>query len=431
MYQSRDQNLSYPVSMKNQVKTVTREYGRIDASWIREMYEEKMKEEILSRYNFPTKPSSDGFYHIYVKDAAKGRRQFKASTLEILKTKVYEFVKEQEGLKSHTFKSCYEAAKALRTKRTKKNNKRYSLENTINRMDSDYKRFFEGTEFELKEIGEITKEDVEEFIEDALTRFDLRKKGFNNLKSLLKKTFDYAFKEYYTAENVYERCDLSQFADLIMDDVPITKRVHSAKEVEDILGYIHLYQAEHPDYIPSYALELQILIGARRGEIPPLTWDDISDDSIFIHRELVTLHKREGRDTDLHAIVEHTKNHSNRMFPMTEELKEFFDRLRDVHRMYYKDSSFLFPGGAITGTMTNNVVYKFYRKCCDKVGIKHTPGVVIGTHSFRRNAITRTVNKSGGNIYMASKLYGNSPRVAEANYYTGVDLDAARRLLES
>ncbi len=45
-----------------------------------------------------------------------------------------------------------------------------------------------------------------------------------------------------------------------------------------------------------------------------------------------------------------------------------------------------------------------------------------GTHSFRRNAITDVVNASGGNIILASKLFGNSPEVAKKNYFTGIDM---------
>ena len=53
-----------------------------------------------------------------------------------------------------------------------------------------------------------------------------------------------------------------------------------------------------------------------------------------------------------------------------------------------------------------------------------------GPHSFRRNGITRICNASGGNIYLASVLYGNSPQSASRHYYTGIDLSEAKALLE-
>ena len=52
-----------------------------------------------------------------------------------------------------------------------------------------------------------------------------------------------------------------------------------------------------------------------------------------------------------------------------------------------------------------------------------------GTHSFRRNAITDVVNASGGNIILASKLFGNSPEVEKKNYFTGIDMQDALECL--
>ena len=54
----------------------------------------------------------------------------------------------------------------------------------------------------------------------------------------------------------------------------------------------------------------------------------------------------------------------------------------------------------------------------------------MGTHSFRRNAITNVANLTGGNLTLASKLFGNSPQVANKNYYTGIDIDKVLEILE-
>lgn len=39
------------------------------------------------------------------------------------------------------------------------------------------------------------------------------------------------------------------------------------------------------------------------------------------------------------------------------------------------------------------------------------------------------VNASGGNIVLASSLFGNSPEVAKRNYYTGINMDEALAVL--
>lgn len=39
--------------------------------------------------------------------------------------------------------------------------------------------------------------------------------------------------------------------------------------------------------------------------------------------------------------------------------------------------------------------------------------MIMGSYSFRRNAITDTVNATNGNVELADQIYGNSPRVAK------------------
>ena len=68
-------------------------------------------------------------------------------------------------------------------------------------------------------------------------------------------------------------------------------------------------------------------------------------------------------------------------------------------------------------------------RICKKLGIRICRDEIKGTHPFRRNAITDVVNASGGNIVLASSLFGNSPEVARKNYYTGIDLNVATETL--
>ena len=67
---------------------------------------------------------------------------------------------------------------------------------------------------------------------------------------------------------------------------------------------------------------------------------------------------------------------------------------------------------------------------CISLGLKQEKGITKGTHAFRRNAITKVANHPKGGMEMASRLFGNAPQGAESNYYTGLDLDRARDVLE-
>ncbi len=108
---------------------------------------------------------------------------------------------------------------------------------------------------------------------------------------------------------------------------------------------------------------------------------------------------------------------------MTDSLAEFLIRFKQIHYDFYRDSEYLFPADNSVGVISNNVVYKFYSRMCKNLGISISRELIKGTHSFRRNAITDVVHASGGNLVLASQLFGNSPEVAKNSYYTGTNLD--------
>ena len=397
-------------------------YGKMSLRDARKLYMHIEKEEILKGYSFPSKPGKDGYYRLYVPDPSKkaGRKQLFAKSLSELKDKVY---KHEKGLLGHARKSfhdVYEAVLCEKLKYVKNAEKKLSRQNTINKNRSDYKRFFDGTEFEHKFIDEINKADIEGIVLYNLQRYDLREKALKSMTGILRSAFALAYEQYWVDDNVYSRVSLKKFKDMVAKEVEIDKRVHSDDEVKLILDEIHRHQRKKPYYIPAYALEMQILTGTRRGEIPPLRKTDVHEKYIEFSREQITV-KKFGDTSEYFEIVDHTKTYRNRFFPCSDILREFLERLSAVHEKYYPDSIYLFPADNANGVITNNTVYGYYRRICNKLGIKLCRDEIKGTHSFRRNAITDVVNASGGNLVLAAKLFGNSPAVACKNYYTGIN----------
>lgn len=342
----------------------------------------KMKEnkELLSQYTFPQVPSSDGYYHIYVKDSSRknGRKAVKDKTLDGLKAKVLAYEHETMAQAKKTFKKVYELSQERKLSLVKSAEKRISMENTITRTNSDYKRFFDGTSFEKKNISDITLKDIENVIEYNLTRYDLHKKALDNMRAILNTVFKYALHEYWVDENPCSRIDFRIYNNMLVESINVKYRVHSDSELNAILDELHMKQLKNPKLSSAWALELQILMGARRGELPPLRWSDITQLGIEITQEQLTY----GNEF---VIVSHTK--------------------------------------------TNRAVYSVYRKICQKLNIAIQEDVIRGPHSFRRNAITSVVNSPNGNMELASSLFGNSPKVAKSNYFTGIDMNNAIEVL--
>ncbi|MBQ6733747.1 MAG: site-specific integrase [Lachnospiraceae bacterium] len=393
------------------------------------------KKRIAEEYAIPAQPSSDGYYHVAVKDKSKsnGRRHIKAKSPEELIDKIYDHEKGINGTFSRTFRDVYRIVNEERLKYVKDSEKRLSVQNTVGRDDDTYRRFFSGTDFELMDVHTISKRDIENICIHNLTRYDLRQKAFNSMKSIIKKVFDLCYREYWIIDNPYARINWSdrRFANMILPDKDVSERGYSDEEMEKIRCYLREKHLANPAYLPAYALEMQIIMGLRRGEVPALRWSDIHESHIDIRREQITVKRNGGSEKEYFKIVNHTKTNKNRRYPITKELRQFLEKLLAVHRKNNINSEYLFPAQSQTGVITNNTVYNFYRRMCKKLDIPISRDLIRGPHGFRRNAITDVVERSGGNIIMAAQLFGNSPEVAKKNYYTGLNMANALDVLDA
>ena len=400
---------------------------------VRELYRKALEQKALEKYKFPKKPSSDGFFHYNLKDPTKksGYRQIKSKTLEGLRQKILAYEHGEFGETRKTFREAYEILQQRTGDLVKTHERRLSVSNSISRHWQTYNRFFTGTDFEKLHVDEITELDIENVCRMNLERYSLRKRAWQSMRTVIKQVMDLSFHRRWIRENTYLRCDFAQFRDMVLPDVPIAERAYSPEEMDRVMAFIAEKHEKAPSYLPAYALEMQILLGLRRGEVPPLRWSDIHDFWIGIEREQITLKPETGTGgKDSFHIVSHTKTGKSRQFPITREVRDLLERLKEVHRLYYPGSEYLFPADSPEGVITNNTVYNFYRRMCRALDIPVCQDTVRGTHAFRRNAISRYVNLEGGSIEDAARLFGNSALVAEKHYFTGMDVERFRKVLD-
>lgn len=384
---------------------------------MREMYDNFMKENLLNKYTFPKKPSSDGYYHIYVNDSTKkgGKTQIKCKTLEGLKEKVYK--KEFDNCRSKTFKEVFELMCKYKLSLSF-NDRKFSTEKTISNYESTYKRFIKDTAIEFKYIDEITADDIEKNILLNAERYTLNKSSFKALIGLFSPVFKYAIQKKLIIYNPWLEIDLKAYNNIYISSNPISERAHSTEEIDKIIEYLREYQNSKPNYFALYALEFQIMVGCRRGEIPPLRWSDITYDSITFSREQIEVRKSKRIKKSYDKIVNHTKTNKVRFFPLTSELKDLLAQIKRIQKEYNIKSEYIFPANTENGCIKNQTIYYCYKKACEKLGIKKNEGIIKGTHSFRRNRITEVINETG-DINFAAEIFGNSPKVIYDNYYLG------------
>lgn len=384
------------------------------------------RKHALEGYIFPSKPSSDGYYHINVKDESKktGRRQIKAKTLEELQDKVFEYEKGIDGKARKTFKDIFELIQNRKLELASED-ALISVRNTVNRNRSDYSRYIKDSNIEDKMIDKITKKDLDKLIIMNLKKYKLKAKAFNNLKTLIKSVMDLAYFEYWIEDNPYNRLNFKDYKGLLKPEDNIDDRAYSNAELDMITESCRIQQLKFPKKSTAYALEMEIEMGTRVAELVALRWDDIYSNYIDISSQQLRNIHDDGRIT--YDIVNHTKTHQDRKFPITENIADILIRLKKLHDSYYPDNPYLFPQDS-DNPITKKQLKDFFDYRIKKLGIKKK-GLTLGCHSFRRNAISKVCDNTNGNIILAAELFGNSPVTAAKNYKVTSSLDVKLKAL--
>lgn len=416
------------------------ENGRMFLREERERLQMLERELFIREHSFPTEPSKDGYYHLMVPDhrVKSGRKHLKSKSLEELQEKAYWHAKGISGYAKKTFLEVFKITQDEQLKYVKAEEKRASVKNTVCRHWQDYNRFFAGTDFELMYISEITKSDIENIVLANLTKYNLRKRALTNMLSLLRTAFTKAYQEEWIEKNTFDLVNVKdpRFTNMLIEPVDLEKRIYSEYEFRVIKKAVQERHAEEPKYMPAYALELQMLLGLRRGEVCALKFSDIQKDDragvlcLVVQRELLTVKKSPVNPKEYMKIVEHTKTKMIRKIPIYDELQHLLLKIIAVHKQYGLNSEFIFPGETKPGCISIGAVYRFYRHICRSRGITIRADVIRGPHAFRRNAAER-ISNSGGSAEMAAKLLGNSPAVLKSNYYDGMNLAEAKEILNS
>ena len=325
-----------------------------------------------------------------------------------------------------TFKEAFNLSQEIQLKYIKKEDKKLSVANTINRHLREYKRYFEGTKFESLPITNITVKDIKDHTMEVLTNYDLRRRAYNNYITLMRAAFIYALDEEIIKENPMDVINFAnhRFINMLVDESNIEDRIYSDDEIRRMLLYLRQKERRYPKRISFMALEYQILMGERRGEVAPSKWSDIKEEDgiwfVEVRRELIDSFNTVGN-----VIVEHTKTRKNRRVPIWHEVREFLDRLIIFHQKNNINSEFLFPSKrSTTGCIDLKTPYRVFYEMCKDLGIKLDKSLPKGTHAYRRNFAKRV-----GDAELASKLLGNDERVLRRNYYDGVDMKRALQVL--
>ena len=166
--------------MDNELLKYAVDNGMINLSYVQEQIEMNKRKELLKKHPYKIWEGKDGKWRTYLPDVEKGRILKKRTTEKAIDDMIVDYYlqaskeeskhnKEKEKTVNQ-FLACFDMWKNKQIA--------YGISgNTVYKYEYDYKRFFEGTDFEKMDIRNITEEDITIFIISRIKELCLKEKA--------------------------------------------------------------------------------------------------------------------------------------------------------------------------------------------------------------------------------------------------------------
>ncbi|MBO4592109.1 MAG: tyrosine-type recombinase/integrase [Eubacterium sp.] len=294
--------------------------------------------------------------------------------------------------------------------------------NSIMKYKSDYKRFFEGYPIENINIEDINEEILSSHILQVLQDKQIRWRAFKDIMGYVNGVFEKSVKDRVIKENPCYFLDLPIYKRYCyMPPVKTTKeRTLSEDDTHTLLNRLHNPRSKNINVMSCFAIEMALNTGMRVGELAGLMWEDIIlDEGVMIIR-----HSEKYDHETKRSYITTTKTGRERVFPITDEIKDLLERIKEyetdrgwVSEYVFTESEGRLTKAKISHTMANVTMSKDFT--CQK-----------SIHAIRRTFNSK-LKCNGVSTTMASSLLGHSERINEQNYtYDVAELTEKKKLIE-
>lgn len=356
------------------------------------------RKELLEKHPYKIWESKNGKWYTYLYDQEKKRKLIKRNTQSDLENTIIQYYEENNKLKEEniTFNDAYYHWRSVQDV--------LISSNSIVKYNTDYDRFFKNTDFISKYIKNITEEDIKLFIVTTVKTQKLCKKACKTLFGYIKNTINSAIINHYIDASPMGFLEAKQFYKYCIEvERDQEKILASDSELKKIYEQICRDYERKPEYIPTYAVHLATLTGMRVGEISALSWEDITDSYIIIRQsEKYDRIKKE-------YFIDKTKNGKERIFPMTDEIRNILDKVKRVEMQNGYICKWVFANE--NGRIHAPIISSCSKNKCRQAGVTDK-----GIHAYRRT-INSKMRCDGVSATLAASLLGHTEEVNE-QYYT-------------
>ena len=328
-----------------------------------------------------TPPSKEGGRWQTCYKGPDGRRKnIKAHSEEELLDKLIPIYFQNLHLDKMTFHELYE--EWLEYKKGVTNSP-----NTIKRHKQHYRKYFEPSSLDGKKIRHVDELLLEAECNRIVKEFNLPRKEWCNIKTILNGMFEYAVRKKYLTENPMDKVKILVKFKQVVRKTGKTE-TYNSDELKELNLYLDCMYMETGDRA-FLAVKLNFLLGLRVGELVALKWDDYCNiDHLHIVREEVR-----NQDTNQYEIVEHTKTNRDRFVVLVPKAVNLLQKLdRDGDYIFMRD------GKRITSRQIAYVLEKYAQR----------QGVATKSTHKMRKTFASNLNANGVPLDCIRELLGHS-----------------------
>ena len=246
------------------------EHGMINVSYVQEQIKMNEREEFLKKHPYRIWEGKDGKWRTYL-PYKENRKMVKRTKKEDVENAIVEYWKSE--LENPTVKDVF----------TEWNDRRKELQKISDSTHLRNKQIFNRhyADFGERKIKNVSQEDIENFLEEQIPKFNLTSKAFSNLKSITKGFLKRAKKRKlidFNVEEIFLEMDTSDsdFKKIIKED---KDEVFDEEEMPIMMGYLE----ENLD-MKNIAILLMFVTGVRIGEVVTLKHSDFDRYTFKIRR---------------------------------------------------------------------------------------------------------------------------------------------------
>lgn len=322
----------------------------IDLSYVQEQIEMSKRNELLEKHPYAISRGSDGKWRTYLPDKEKGRKMVKKSTKEAVENEVMDYWKSE--MENPTIEDVF----------NEWNDRRIKLNKISQASHLRFKQIFNRhyKDFGKKKIKNVTPQDIEEFLEEQIPKFELSAKSFSNLKTITKGLLKRAKKRRLIemdVEALFREMDTSEahFKRTMKED---DKEVFNEEEFPKVMEYL----TDNPD-LKNLGILIMFLTGIRVGELVALKHSDFDGNTFKIRRTETKYVDEDGKY--VYGIKDCPKTEAG---VRTVILPKSYAWIANKLRLYNPFGEYIFVESG-DRRLTTNCIRRRMERVCDKLGI--------------------------------------------------------------